>query len=95
MLKAGASLSRDAGDDRIVNEVLTNTGQIPDSQNDVGGWPTLKSLPAPRDADKDGMPDKWEKKVGLNPTDPSDGNKDRNNDGFTNLEEYINSLTQR
>ena len=92
---AGASKSRDACDERIINEVKTSTGKVPDSQNDVGGWPTLKSLPAPRDADKDGMPDKWEKKVGLNPTDPSDGNKDRNNDGFTNLEEYINSLTQR
>ena len=46
------------------------------------------------DTDQDGMPDKWEKKVGLNPKDPSDGNKDRNNDGFTNLEEYINSLTR-
>ena len=29
-----------------------------------------------------------------NPDDPADGNKDHNNDGFTNLEKYINSLTQ-
>jgi hypothetical protein len=41
------------------------------------------------------MSDAWERKLGLNPDDPTDGNKDRNNDGFTNLEEYINSLTQR
>jgi hypothetical protein len=40
------------------------------------------------------MPDAWERKVNLNPIDPADGNKDRNSDGFTNLEEYLNSLTQ-
>ena len=49
--------------------------------------------PAGFDTDQDGMPDAWERKLGLNPNDPTDGNKDHNNDGFTNLEQYINSLT--
>ncbi len=49
--------------------------------------------PAGFDTDQDGMPDTWERKLRLNPNDPADGNKDHNNDGFTNLEEYINSLT--
>ncbi len=40
------------------------------------------------DTDEDGMPDKWEKEMGLNPNDPLDANKDLDNDGFTNLEEY-------
>ncbi len=65
---------------------------IIDSQNDVGGWPELKSLPAPKDSDHDGMPDYWEAKNGLNPNDTSDGNSDRNNDGYTNLEDYLNEL---
>ncbi|TGX50446.1 hypothetical protein E5A73_18770 [Sphingomonas gei] len=37
--------------------VRNRTGAQIDSQRDVGGWPDLKSLPAPRDSDDDGMPD--------------------------------------
>ena len=91
---AGASDSRDACDERIVKEVKTATGRIPDSQQEVGGWPTLKSLPAPRDVDQDGMADAWETANGLNPNDAEDRNEDRDADGFTNLEEYMNSLVK-
>ena len=64
---------------------------IIDSQNDVGGWPELKSTPAPVDTDHDGMPDDWEDENNLNKKD----SKDRNSiasDGFTMLEKYINSI---
>lgn len=64
---------------------------IIDSQEDVGGWPVLKSIAAPNDTDHDGMPDDWEDKVGLNKSDASD----RNNlaaDGYTMLEKYLNSI---
>ena len=94
LLHAGASLSRDACDERIINEVRTSTGKVPDSQDEVGGWPTLNSLPAPADSDKDGMSDVWETANGLNPNDAEDRNKDRDSDGFTNLEEYINGLVE-
>ena len=40
------------------------------------------------DADEDGIADEWEKKFGLNPNDASDAEKDKDGDGFTNLEEY-------
>jgi len=97
---AGASLVRDAIDKRIVNEVITGTvtfgkNGIIDSQNDVGGWPELKSKPAPKDTDQDGMPDKWEKQNQLNPDDPADRNDDADKDGYTNLEEYLNSLISK
>ncbi len=93
---------RDIIDQRIVKETKTgvckfggvwgaNSGII-DSQKAVGGWPELKSTPAPKDSDKDGMPDKWELKKKLNPQDASDRNLDRNDDGYTNLEEYLNEL---
>ena len=64
---------------------------IIDSQEDVGGWPELKSTPAPTDTDHDGMPDAWETQKGLNPNDASDGNKVAS-DGYTMLEKYLNSI---
>src|SRR5438445_9503988 len=67
---AGASLpARDAVDQRIVEQVRKGTGKIIDSQNEVGGWPELKSAPPPLDSDHDGMPDEWELRHGLNPRD--------------------------
>jgi hypothetical protein len=74
----------------ITNEVRTGTGKIINSQDEVGGWPELKSTPAPLDTDKDGMPDDWEKAHGLNPNDPADANADPDKDGYTNLEEFLN-----
>ena len=41
------------------------------------------------DADGDGLPDEWEKKFGLSPSDPGDASLDADNDGFTNLEEFL------
>jgi len=38
------------------------------------------------------MPDDWEKQRGLNPTSPADASTDRDGDGYTNIEEYINGL---
>ncbi|WP_372772623.1 polysaccharide lyase family 1 protein [Mangrovibacterium sp.] len=64
---------------------------IIDSQNDVGGWPELKSAPAPDDADHDGMPDAWETMNKLNPNDAADRNK-TGEDGYTMLEKYLNSI---
>jgi len=58
----------------------------------VGGWPSLKSAPAPKDTDRDGMPDAWEKANQLDPRAPEDRNGDRDSDGYTNLDEYLNSL---
>jgi hypothetical protein len=58
----------------------------------VGGYPELKSEPALADADNDGMPDGWESAMGLNPKDASDASKDRDGDGYTNIEEHINGL---
>lgn len=102
LASAGASLpKRDTVDARIVAEVRTGTARfgngglgLIDSQNQVGGWPVLHSAPAPEDEDRDGMADEWERRHGLDPTNPADRNRDFSGDGYTNLEKYLNSLAQ-
>lgn len=82
---------RDSVDSRIVNEVRQRKGSIIDSQEQVGGWPALKSKAAPVDSDSDGMPDSWERSHRLNPHDPADGATDSDKDGYSNLDEYLNN----
>jgi len=41
-----------------------------------------------KDADGDGMDNKWEQKYALDWTNPNDGNEDADKDGITNVEEY-------
>ena len=65
---------------------------IIDSTADVGGWPVLMSTTPPIDTDHDGMPDDWEILHGLDPNNAADRNGDFDNDGFSNLEEYLNEL---
>jgi len=100
----GASFKRDTMDARIINDVKNRTGKIVDVQGDyphhsayeltVNAWPSLQSLPAPADADKDGIPDEWEIKNGLNPNDAADAAGNKPDKHYTNIEMYINSLTK-
>jgi cysteine-rich repeat protein len=80
--------NRDPVDKRIINDVRNGTGHFIDSQDEVGGWPELDPGTPPQDTDNDGMPDDWEISHGLDPNDPSDNNKDRDGDGYTNIEEW-------
>jgi len=41
------------------------------------------------DSDGDGLPDKFEQAVGLNPLEHEDAARDMDSDGFNNLEEYL------
>lgn len=90
LLNAGSSRKRDAVDLRIFNEVRSETGAMINSQNDVGGFPLLNSLPAPVDTDQDGLPDTWENQNGLNANDPADAALIAPN-GYSNLENFVNS----
>lgn len=103
LLYSGASLKRDAVDTRIVGEVRdgtttysgSKTGRegIIDSQADVGGWPTLKSLPPPEDTDGDGIPDGWEIAHKLDPNKANDKNHSLSTI-YTDIEVYMNSLAK-
>ena len=64
---------------------------IIDTQEDVGGWPILNSVPPPKDTDRDGMPDYWEDKNNLDKENPNDRNTIAS-DGYTMLEKFINNI---
>ncbi len=85
---------RDSVDARIVTEVREGSGRIIDRPEQVGGFPEIRGGEAPSDRDHDGMPDSWETSHGLDPDDPSDGSRDRDGDGYTNIEEYTNGLVR-
>lgn len=96
---AGASYRRDAIDQRVVEEARSGSSKmgkqgngIIDSQEDVGAWPELRSLPAPKDTDGDGIPDEWEYKHKLNPNNSADGIGYVLSKSYTNLEIYLNEL---
>ena len=82
---------RDTIDARIVNDVVNITGKIIDDPSEVGGWLTIPSATPCADSDHDGMSDPWEQKWGFEPADSSDGSKDADGDGYTNIEEFLNS----
>ncbi|MAE64741.1 MAG: pectate lyase [Phycisphaeraceae bacterium] len=89
---AGASLHRDAVDERLIQDVVDRTGAIIVSQDEVGGYPVIVGGVAPVDTDRDGMPDGWETSLGLDPDDAADGPGIAFN-GYTNLENYLNTLS--
>ena len=101
----GASLHRDYLDEVIISDVQSGQASITGSGNDSGFinsqedvkeyiptfWPELNTAVVPQDTDGDGMPDEWEQSHGLNANDAADRNA-LNEDGYTRLEEYMNSL---
>jgi hypothetical protein len=86
--------SRDNADTRAVSHVNNNNGDAIDSQSEVGGYQslTVNTRDAYFDTDGDGMSNTWENANGTNP-DVADNNGDIDGDAWTNLEEYINSIT--
>jgi pectate lyase len=104
MKSAGASHQRDTLDARIILNVQNGTGRIIDVQGGFEhgtpytvsniAWPSLKSAPAAKDSDGDGMPDAWEIDKGLNPNDAQDASKVALHPFFTNIELYIHSIVK-
>ena len=89
--KAGATLpKRDPVDERIVSDARNGTGKIINSEKEAGGWPRYASGELPVDSAQDGIPDEWKKAHQLSLNDPNVANVV--NDGYTELEVYLNSL---
>jgi hypothetical protein len=102
MASVGATVpGRDQADTLLISQVRGQTGNLIQSEQDLvslgvgdSGYGTLAAAvrPAGFDTDEDGMPNAWESANGLNPNDAADRNGDTDADGYTNLEEYLNSL---
>jgi hypothetical protein len=99
---AGATAPmRDQADALLISQVRAQGGILIQRETDLvslgvgdNGYGTLPSAsrPANFDTDRDGMPDAWETANGLDPNNAADRNADADGDGYTNLEEYLNSL---
>lgn len=82
--------ARDAVDTRVISQFTSGGGKLISSENEVGGFPNIQSGPACPDEDNDGMPTAWETRMGLDPSNPADGNaKSSQMAGATNLEVYL------
>jgi hypothetical protein len=94
---AGASLRRDAIDKRIIGYLasLGKDGRIVKTEAEVGGQPTIAPAHALPDTDGDGIPDAWEISHGLDPKNSKDGNMVSKQNNYTNLENYLNGLTDK
>lgn len=100
----------DQHDNRIIDETLKGTftykgsksglGGMIDNEFDAGGWPdfTSETRDAEWDTDHDGLPNWWEKAFSLNENsksgDFSDANSDLDEDGFTQLDNYLDWMAQ-
>jgi pectate lyase len=85
-------------DQLLHNDVVNRTGTILTHENQLvargvsnGGFGTLGGVTGPLDTDRDGIPDAWELKHGL-PINAASNNGDFDDDGYTNLEEYLNDM---
>jgi hypothetical protein len=97
LARAGA-LPRDQVDNLVLADgrSLGTAGNLWASQTATGrgnnGYGTIAGGTAPADSDRDGMPNAWETRYGLNPSSASDAGADFDRTGYTNVERYVNGL---
>ena len=100
----------DDHDQRIISETLNGTystvGSVtgkpgfPDNEADVGGFEDYPAVVRPQnwDSDQDGLPNWWETIIGTNIHsaigDFSDANADPDLDGYTNLDKYLQWMSE-
>jgi len=92
VLENVGAVPRDIIDQRVVRDVRQGTGLLIFHPDDVGGYLRIPAENPLIDTDNDGIPDEWEIQNGLNAELPDDANQDSNCNGYTSIEEYLNSL---
>ena len=90
----GNARFRDSHDTRIINDFFNGSGRVGIGNNHKRDYSEYNSSRHPDnyDTDNDGMPNTWEDANGLNKNNPGDANGDKNNDGYSNIENFIHSL---
>ena len=83
----------DRTDARLLAEAANGRGSLKDSPTS-GAYSISATYAAPRDRDGDGIPDAYEAAVGGDPN-YFDPHVDGDGDGYSNIEDYINSLLDR
>jgi pectate lyase len=83
-------MNRDAVDLRLINNYNTGTGGLPNTEQDVGGYPTIDPGVTCTESLSDGIPDQWKIAHGLSTTDTGLNARTAPN-GFTYLENYLNA----
>jgi hypothetical protein len=81
--------NRDSVDSRMVNDYNIGLGSIPNTENDLGGLPTLAVGTPCTSSLHDGIPDQWKSKYGLSTTDGTLYKTTAPN-AYTYLENYLN-----
>jgi hypothetical protein len=98
VLALSGALPRDQVDNLVLSDLrsLGTAGNLWSHQSSTGlgngGYGTIAGGTAPADTDRDGMPDTWEVRFGLNPTNAADATGDFDHTGYTNIEKYVNGL---
>lgn len=96
VLEQAGALPHDATDQRLIREFREHKGAAgaPDRRRDTPFPPPAPGTPAP-DRDNDGMSDVWEQQHQLDPASATDCWADPDNDGYGNVEEFLNGTTPR
>ena len=90
VLKQAGAFPRDAVTLRTIDEVRTGKGDWGRREPEGGLMAGLKAAQPPKDADRDGMGDEWEKKHGLDPA--KDDSAKVMDSGYTAIEVYLDEL---
>lgn len=91
VLDQAGALPHDETDQRLIREFRERKGAAgaPDRRRDTPFPPPAAGVALP-DRDQDGMPDSWETQHRLDPAAASDRWADPDQDGYGNLEEFLN-----
>ena len=82
--------ARDPIDDRLLYDVANETGRLISTPSDVFGWVTKEEVYREIDPQKS-----WQTTFNIDLSNPDEAHADFNNNGYTNIEEFLNGTNPR